>query len=346
MTKRKIQQLILHIGYWIFAALFLSIFSWPTHAYPKLTVFLLSIILPQAILVSYSINYVLVPRLLFLKRYWLFGYSLVGTVVLSMWANIFSLALLLIWAEMTVIPTTRDFMVLLAGNYVVIFFSVVVRFILSSFQFQLEKERLAKKQIETQLQLHEAQNELLKSQIHPHFLFNMLNNIYGLCLAKSEKTCDTILKSSELLDHMLYKSKENSVSLLSEVHFLENYIALESIRADERLQVKFESNTNLTSCRIPPLLLFPLVENAFKHSALHNTGERKIHIALNTNQNKLQLHVTNNFVAKPEIKATSGGLGLQNIRSRLHLLYPSSHQLNINTDQQEFRASLSFPINT
>ncbi len=344
MMLSKKQRISLHVLYWLLAGLFLVMFFWPTHEFPDLALFLVAIILPQTISVTYAINYILIPRLLFRKAYFLFGYTLLGTVVFSVWINILSLALLLIWADMSIVPTVRDFAVLLAGNYIIIFFAVIIHLVFSSFKDQLEKERLAKQQLETELKLNQAQNELLKSQIHPHFLFNTLNNLYGLCLSGSEKTCDTILKISELLDHMLYKCDKEIVSLESEIKFIENYLALEEIRADKRLSVFFEVKNKSESAFVPPLLLFPFIENAFKHSAKYNTGARTIKIFLMAEKQELLLTVNNNFVDQEDSLKKSGGLGLQNVQKRLDTIFGNDYNLKINKEGNEFDVSLSIPI--
>jgi len=299
---------------------------------------------PQSVAVTYAINYLLIPRLLFRRRYFLFVYCLLVLIVFSVWSNMLSLVTLLFWADLQIIPTVKDFVVVLAGNYVIVFFAVIVHLLLSAFRVELEKEALAKQQLQTELKLNEANLALLKGQIHPHFLFNMLNNVYGLCLSDSDRAGEVVLQISNLLDYMLYKCNQVVVELVAEIGFLEDYIALECMRADERLLVDFRvQKGEIENVLIPPLLLFPFVENAFKHSAVQNIGNRKIEIVLETKAERLSLWVQNNFELHDDPKR-SGGLGLLNVRKRLGLMLEDDYSLEIQEQEKLFTVCLEFGV--
>lgn len=340
----KYKKVALHVAYWLIAALFFYLFFWPTHQFPDFALVLIAIILPQSIAVTYIINYLLIPRFLFRKRYFLFFYILLAIIILSFWINILSLIMLLFWANLTIIPTNRDYAILLAGNYLIIFFAVIVHFILETLRQNRAKEAIEKQKMQTELKLHQANIELLKNQIHPHFLFNTLNNLYGLCLAQSDKAPDTVLKISELLDYILYKCNSEWVSLANEIEFLNNYIELEKMRADKRLTIVFDCCQWKEQTMIPPLLLFPFVENAFKHSARNNTANRTISIQLNIEQNNLFFIVKNNYVAAQTPKKTTGGLGLENVRKRLSYIYDENFSLKISDSNNLFIVKLRLPI--
>lgn len=342
--KSKYKRILLHIAYWCVAALFMNFFFWPTHQFPQLSLFLIAIVLPQSVIVTYTINYWLIPRFLFQKKYILFLYILIAVIVFSIWVNILSLSLLLIWANMTLIPTTRDLAILLAGNYLIIFFAVVVHFIAESYRKNTAKEAIEKQKMETELKLNQANLELLKNQIHPHFLFNTLNNLYGLCLAKSDNAPGMVLKIADLLDYILYKCNSNKVWLSNEIDFLNNYIELERIRVDKRMQLDVSIEKPDSDIEIPPLLLFPFVENAFKHSAKNNSGKRNISITLTMNENEINFEVKNNFVSNNNSNNKQSGLGLDNVKKRLKLIYGTTNLLTINKNKNEFEVILSLPV--
>ncbi|MGC3945019.1 MAG: sensor histidine kinase [Chryseolinea sp.] len=176
---------------------------------------------------------------------------------------------------------------------------------------QLEKEKL------------EAELKLLKSQIHPHFLFNTLNNLYALALSESTKTPVMVHRLSELMSYMLYDSHQQLVSLKKEVNHLQHYIALERLRYDE-LEVTFSNYANTDDVKIAPLLMLPFVENCFKHGDKLNRGW--IHIELSIINDILTFKTENK---KPDRanEESHGGIGLDNVKKRLAFEYPLRHEL-------------------
>lgn len=343
--NQKKYKIPIHIIYWIFSAFFIIFFFGQVIESPKLTFLLISIILPQTILVTYTINYYLIPRFLFQKRYFLFGYMLLFLILLSVWINLISLSVILLTnLNLGIIPSIRDFKMLLSGNYLVVFFAVVVHFINESYNKNKTKEEIEQKQNETELKLKEAKFELLKGQIYPHFLFNVLNNIYGLTLTKPEKAGELILKISDLLDYMLYKCNNDFVLLKNEMDFLSNYIEVEKIRSDKRLNINMDLQLNDKDVLVPPLLFFPFVENAFKHSSKNNSNERNIKILMRFNKGLIIFRVENNYIQNKYTNLQTGGLGLKNIKQRLKLIYQNNYYLNINDDGNQYIIVLKIPF--
>ena len=334
----------LHASYWILAALFFNLLFLPAEQFGYFSLWLTAFIFPESIAVAYIICYLLIPRYLFGKQYFVFAYLLLATVIVSIWVNIISLALFLIVANLTVVPTVRDFEILLMVNYLIIFFMVVLHFISESYENIMAKQQSEKLKIQTELKLNQANLELLKNQIHPHFLFNTLNNLYGLSLAKSDIAPEMVLKISSLLDYMLYKCNTERVDLRNEIEFLNNYIELERIRSDERLQLQLQLPEIQEAIFVPPLVLFPFVENAFKHSARHNSGLRQITINLTINNKNLIFRVKNNFVSAAPASTASGGLGLENIGQRLKLIYAHNYTLKLNDSHNLFTVLLKLPL--
>jgi hypothetical protein len=162
--------------------------------------------------------------------------------------------------------------------------------------------------------------QLLRSQLHPHFLFNTLNNIYALTRKKSDEAPETVMKLSELLDFMLYRSNTDTIPILKEISFLEDYISLEKIRYSNKLSIEFLKDTGKSHASIAPFLLLPLVENAFKHGTGETRQNSFIAIEITEKNNQLHFMIQNNFDAGGG-NADKEKLGLKNVKRRLELLY-------------------------
>jgi hypothetical protein len=187
-----------------------------------------------------------------------------------------------------------------------------------------------------------AEVDNLKSQIAPHFLFNTLNNLYGLAVDKSEKLPDLMLRLSSLLRHSLYETQKPLVAITEEISVLKSYIQLESIRLENYLQLKFENTVPDDSpFRIAPLILIVFVENAFKHSKLVQLAAVNIYISTSMENDIFTLLVRNNY--NKEKESGTGGIGLANVKRRLDVLYPE-HHLTINKDDEFFTLTLQLPL--
>jgi LytS/YehU family sensor histidine kinase len=182
----------------------------------------------------------------------------------------------------------------------------------------------------------------LKSQIAPHFLFNTLNNLYGLAVEKSDKLPDLMLRLSNLLRHSLYETQKPLVSVNEEINVLKSYIQLESIRLENDLELKFDNTVPEESpYEIAPLILIVFVENAFKHSRLVKSAAVDIFISTSLENEMFTFTITNNY--NQEKESSGDGIGLINVRRRLELIYPT-HQLNISQDESFFMVNLQLPL--
>ena len=182
--------------------------------------------------------------------------------------------------------------------------------------------------------------DLLRSQTNPHFLFNTLNNIYALVHINPDKALGAIEKLSLLLRYTLYKTK-SVVALEDEIAQIRNFIDLESIRHKEQPFIEFNIEGITKNVHIPQFLLLPFVENAFKHGQLHGK-KQPIEIKLNVQDSFLTYHVNNEIEEKKKDKA--GGLGLDNLKKRLKLLFPKQHSLSCKTENSIFKAYLQIPL--
>ncbi|GAB3983627.1 hypothetical protein GCM10028806_57120 [Spirosoma terrae] len=192
----------------------------------------------------------------------------------------------------------------------------------------------------------QAELELLKSQVHPHFLFNTLNNLYSLTLNKSDHASAVVLKLSDLLRYMLYECNVPAVSLKKELDFLRNYIALEQLRYGDRLDMSVSISGDHEHKLIAPLLLIPFLENAFKHGTSEQLEQAWMHVELSVQGTTLKFKVINSRETMPHEETYTGGIGLQNVQKRLQLLYPNKHDLRIVAGEETFMVMLSVELLT
>jgi len=185
--------------------------------------------------------------------------------------------------------------------------------------------------------------ELLKKQLHPHFLFNTLNNIYSLSLKKSDKTTEGILKLSHLLEYLVYQTGEKEVPFNQEIQLVSNYIALEKLRYDKHLQLDLQVDTFSETIKTAPLLLLPFVENCFKHGGKNEEGVFWITISIRSFENGIHFFVKNSKSVKSKKKAHTG-IGLQNIKKRLNLLYKEQYSLTIEDNAYFYETRLSLNL--
>ncbi|WP_139255097.1 sensor histidine kinase [Hymenobacter psychrophilus] len=191
---------------------------------------------------------------------------------------------------------------------------------------------------------------LLRSQLHPHFLFNTLNNIYSLTLHASPQAPEAVLRLAELMRYQLYESSDDLVPLAREISHLQSFLTLQQLRlptadddADEAIDFRILLPPNAShQLLLPPMLLLPLVENAFKHGDL-TARPHVVRLVLELAPADGQVHFTVRNRISPDA-AAPGGVGLANLRRRLELLYPEQHALVITANQQEYAVRLTVPV--
>lgn len=326
LNKRILQ----HIAFWAFYSVIYTINYTFAPNVKNRTIGETFIFLPGHLIFTYCQMYLLVPRYLLRKKYAL--YFLTSLVVLavalnySRWASSYFLG----WHHHT-------------GNW---FMSYVIGYGRAAFSFlpvaglavsiklyrtwMVERERAQKAEHDkVRMEL-----DMLRSQLHPHFLFNTLNNLYSLTLTSSASASTVVLHLSDLLRYILYECKDASVPLNQELNMLKKYVELEKLRYGNRLDVAFSISGDTRQLAIAPLLLLPFIENSFKHSTSKQLDQCWINIHVHTQDDQLIFQVTN---SRPERNAEAehdGGIGLQNVSKRLSLLYPGTHELKI-TEQDE-----------
>jgi two-component system, LytTR family, sensor kinase len=188
----------------------------------------------------------------------------------------------------------------------------------------------------------QAEVNYLRAQVNPHFLFNALNNLYALVLKKSDEAPAVVLKLAELMEYMLYESEEALVPLEKEISYLNNYLELEKIRQGNNADIRLTVNGSVEKCWIPPFLIFPLVENAFKHGVSRAVQGAYLFINISIEE-RLTIRIENNKAGAASSRQ-SGGVGLINLRTRLALLFPGRHDLEITDGLERYQVDLKLVL--
>jgi len=189
-------------------------------------------------------------------------------------------------------------------------------------------------------QILEAESKMLKWQVNPHFLFNTLNNIYSMSQLKLDKTPDAIHRLSNMLRYVLYDCNEKDVPLEQEISYLRSYIELQLLKDNNMHNVTYDFEKANQKLRVAPLLFIAFVENSFKHTNFEDTDQSWIRITLNTDGNRIIFRCENSLPDSLLAKDTTPGIGLENVKRRLELLYPERHQLVIEEEKEIYSVTL------
>lgn len=287
--------------------------------------------------------YYLIPKYLLTKKYFQFALYTFYTLVAS--SNLIVLVLygcliLLLHFDITLIPPmSKNYFFILILVYLVVGMVSFINLLKHNFKTTSRNKELENKILAAQLQLKEQELHYLKMQIHPHFLFNTLNTIYGLALKQSKQTPEVILQLSNLLDYILYHVSKPKVSLKEEVLHIKEYVELERIRFQDTLKVKFNFNEMDEEIEIAPMLMLPFVENAFKHGNIVNQF-LTVNLKVTIEDYCLNFSVENTIL-DGQTKNESGGIGLGNIKKRLDLYYKDNYRLNHEMDENWYRVNLT-----
>jgi two-component system, LytTR family, sensor kinase len=222
--------------------------------------------------------------------------------------------------------------------------SIVTFYLAFAITLYLSKEWYLQRQKMRQIEMEKLNTELeyLRAQINPHFLFNSINTIYFQIDKQNTSARETLEKFSDMLRYQLYECTEASISLQKEMQYLHNYIELQKLRLSDRYEVELETDATLKKFSIPPLILIPLVENAFKHVS-HFTDKPNI-IRVTCMKEEKSLCFTAVNTTDSLVKSESGGIGLKNVTRRLDLLYGERYKLEIKSEAATFRVTLQIPL--
>ncbi len=337
-----------HIIFWTAVILFYTfVYGRMNNNYYGTFIHLL-ITLPIYLGTTYFTLYFIIPRYLLKRNYRglivSFIYMVLGAAFLELAVTIYLVVVPMDFLSGRIFgtfnPDTLDVYIQLIGIFIVVFLAASIKLLKHWYNIQHMNQILSKEKLEAEL-------NFLRSQIHPHFLFNTLNNLYALTIKKSDKSPEVVLRLSEMLDYMLYECNENIVSLKKEIKLIQNYIAIERLRYGHRLSIELKVKGNVSNKHIAPMLLFPFVENSFKHGVSKSVEKSWIKIKLEIEKNNLSFNIKNGLPAHDKTEDSSGGegIGLKNVRKRLDLIYSRRYNLSINKNDNEYNVDLKIDLN-
>lgn len=294
---------------------------------------LLSVALSSVLILGFYFNYYfLIPRFLLAEKYLLYFFllflALAATISVS--GPLFSFFDFNPEAMVRTNPMVEKILPVIFINTLSLWFLSIVLSVLWTVYNRLkqtEKEKLS------------SQIASLKAQINPHFLFNTLNNIYGTAIDTSPKAADMVDKLAEMMRYTMKDTQQDFVLLEDEINYISNYVELQKIRLDRSVELEYFDMVYVPAVQIAPMLLIPFVENAFKHG-VNPEQKSRIRIEMRMNNSEFQMSVVNNKVSTHHYVSERSGLGIENTKHRLHLIYPSKHLLVINDTPKEFSISL------
>ena len=271
----------------------------------------------------YACMYLLVPRYFHTRQYWTFtGLSVLAIVICSVFiafSNIFLLRLIAPNANLA--PIQYLSFTLMANFYATCCMAAA----------KIIKDRIVADRRNRRREKEQMQHELsfLRSQLNPHFLFNAINSIYVLIRKDPETAAQLLAKFSDMLRYQLYECTTENIPVEKELSYLGHYLALEKIRKGSSLQLDYTVDDTVRDFSIAPLLLITFIENAFKHLSTNSGGQNYVRIAMGYDHPVFTLQVENSKDEAPLPQELPGGIGQQNVKRRLELLYPERHSLDI-----------------
>jgi two-component system, LytTR family, sensor kinase len=340
--NHPILRIIQHLAFWVLS-FFVFLYIFKTGAKPEKVDYVYTMLFQLSLLPAVYMNIeLLLPRLGNRKRILFYLLSLIAIIILFAWINYNFFD---DWSA-KVFPD-YFFISYFTFREVILFFVV---YIIISMLLKLSKSWflvswLQKELLEKEKQKAEVELKALKAQINPHFFFNTLNSIYSMALDKDERLPGTVLQLSEMMRYFLYESKDNFVPLEKELAVADNYIALQKIRSGEQLSVQINKDGEVSEQKIAPLLLITFLENAFKHGAKGSSQNTFIRIDIKVEKNRLSFVVENNKGIIDEVNTGEhNGLGLENVKRQLELLYPGKHLLNIKDQPDRFTVEMQLSL--
>jgi len=328
---------------WIILTFFLFYFIYDAHA-PFLQQFIATLVVTGfTALPAYYSSKVLVPRLLYQKKIRKF----IGALLLVAFANTvltyiiagalyFELSGKSIFASIAFIRFLFAFFLII--NCIAIVMSSAIQIIIDRFGMEQQLHEVESEKVNTEL-------AFLRAQINPHFLFNVLNTIYFQIHKENIEARNSVEKLSEMLRYQLYECTTDLIDISRELAYIENYVAVQQLRMEAGTDLQMKLPVNTGSFKIAPLLILPLVENAFKHiSNFKDPSQNKLYIAINIEQDShFVVHVQNtyNSLDRTEQLQSSNGLGLKNLERRLALLYPGKHSISRKRNENTYETTLS-----
>lgn len=343
--RNKVLQIIIHTIVWSVVFTFPLFFTGRNGESMTWNKYLGYVFVPVAFMIVFYLNYfLLINRFLFRKKMVQFiflnlGLFVVMSVCLHWWQSYCFLHFIRNASEKLHAGPSPMIFIIRDGVMMVLVaaLSVAIRMTGNWFVVENEKKELEKARSEAELQN-------LKSQLNPHFLFNTLNNIYSLVAIDTDRAQYAIHDLSKLLRHVLYEDNQKLVALDHELIFMKSYIELMGLRLPGNVKLEIDMPEHVAGIQVAPLLFISLVENAFKHG-VSPTEESFISIRLHLAEgNSVRCLIENSYFPKKEDDRSGSGIGLENLRKRLELLYPGKYTLKTGQEDEKYVAELNLEI--
>jgi len=341
-TKEKPARYLRHIAFWVGQCIFWGFWATVFLHGAIWEYFLFQLRSRQFFLLDisyiYIIAYYLLPKFFLNKRKAFFYSSLLLLTVLTYVLFI----LLRFWANGLFSDTKGNHLLMawyISMNFITSGPPIVCAMFLVLKMFKTYYIQMQEKLILTRENAN-AELQLLKAQVHPHFLFNTLNNIYSFSLSQSPQAGILITKLSGMLGYMINECDEQLVLLEKDLKLIEDYMALEKVRYGKRLNMEVDIYGDFENKRIAPLLMIPFIENCFKHGTSQMLQHPWIKLSITIIDNRLFFRLSNGKPSLVHSNKKNKGIGLQNVRKRLRLLYPDKHQLDVNVTESMFTVNL------
>ena len=341
---KELIHVLLHLLFWCAVSLFFSYIIGVDNTINSNVFYFSLFLMPVTIGTTYVSIYYLIPEYLITKRYLLFIRYGLYTLIISAFTILFSIfyafAFLSNFEFGEIQSINRSGIFIITCVYLVVIIVSAFKLLKLNLQQSKTNAKLKAKFLEAKLRLKEQELGYLKMQIHPHFLFNTLNTLYGFALKKSEMTPDMILKLSNLLDYLLYQTNKPFVDLTEEINHIKDYIALEKMRFNDTLNITLDTKGCKKNISVAPMLFLPFVENSFKHGKLKNSI-LDIKIKFECSGRAINFIITNSHEKGNDHKK---GIGLDNIKKRLELLYKERYNLKIFETDKSFNVQLNLQL--
>jgi two-component system, LytTR family, sensor kinase len=337
-----------HALYWTANVLFFALIFWSTNNYKD---FLNNLhenfaFLPMGMVFTYfSVNY-LIPKYFFNNRIPL--YIVLQVLVLLLYPVI-SNAVVTLYISPVIHKTHisyspyNGFLTII----LILIFDIVplagVKILNQFKQDALLRQKTEYDKIQTEFKLREAELKLLKGQIHPHFLFNTLNNLYSLSLVKSDKAPDLLIRLADMLSYIIYDCNSEKVPLAKEIGFIDSFLELQKLRYDT-CNISYKLNGEFNGSEIAPMILHTFIDNGFKHGASTDSGSPWMKIAITSKDELLFFSIINSTSPGEGENKKTAGIGIENVRRRLRLIYPDRHDLVINNSGTRYSVFLKLEL--
>lgn len=335
----SIKRFAIHILFWVLIFAVWFYLRYQDYASNEIALQITLVKVVALAVAVYTTNLLLIPRLLYQKKYFYAVASFIGVIFLSSVIKVFLMSQILHQPDLFGI--SGNLKTKLYENLISDFFLVLTgacfKLIFDQMKMQQRLAEIAKEKAVTEL-------NFLKSQINPHFLFNSLNSVYFLINKENDEAREALHKFSEMLRYQLYEGKDMMVPVEKEVGYLKDYVDLQKLRKNANCSVEFSCAADIKGFSIEPLLLISFVENAFKHLSHFNDKANFIKLDIHRSNGTFYFSVLNSKEDTHKTTEQPGGIGLNNVKRRLELIYPGKHQLEIQDEAEQYSVNLKLAI--